>query len=54
MLSGNFESHFPVKLLAKDLNYAVKAQPSPRNFKPEAQSRFHLPEGDPAWHSMHR
>jgi len=25
MLSGNFETHFPIKLLAKDLNYTVKA-----------------------------
>ena len=24
MLSGNFESHFPIKLLLKDLNYTVK------------------------------
>jgi 3-hydroxyisobutyrate dehydrogenase len=24
MLSGNFESHFPIKLLVKDLNYTVK------------------------------
>jgi 3-hydroxyisobutyrate dehydrogenase len=24
MLSGNFESHFPIKLLAKDLGYTVK------------------------------
>jgi 3-hydroxyisobutyrate dehydrogenase len=24
MLSGNFETHFPIKLLAKDLGYAVK------------------------------
>jgi 3-hydroxyisobutyrate dehydrogenase len=24
MLSGNFETHFPIKLLAKDLDYTVK------------------------------
>jgi 3-hydroxyisobutyrate dehydrogenase len=24
MLTGNFETHFPIKLLAKDLNYTVK------------------------------
>jgi 3-hydroxyisobutyrate dehydrogenase len=24
MLSGDFESHFPIKLLVKDLNYTVK------------------------------